>query len=158
MSRKCILMTKANRKDLIDLFEEKIYNSKAISGGHLKYLQYNAAANEKSPLLIYLHGAGSRGSSIFFGECGCSSRVGTATCPSGFSEGSYSGEEQANYLTAVVETFKNEPWWLGLAWWKWDDRIKRSFYTSDPKSDIGFTIKGKPAEKLFTKYTEEFSK
>ncbi len=64
MSRKCILMIKANRKDLIDLFEEKIYNSKAISGGHLKYLQYNAAANEKSPLLIYLHGAGSRGSSL----------------------------------------------------------------------------------------------
>ncbi len=48
------------------MFKEKIYNSKVISGGYLRYLEYIGAfnANEKGPLLIYLHGAGSRGNSF----------------------------------------------------------------------------------------------
>ncbi len=113
--------------------------------------------NYKSQLNRFREFADSYKKPIFFGECGCASRIGAATWPSGFSAGSYSGEEQANYLTAVVETFKNEPWWLGLAWWKWEEHIDRPYLKSDPKGDTGFTIKGKPTEKLFTKYTKEFS-
>ncbi len=79
-----------------------------------------------------------------------------AKLPWYWSGGAYDGSEQANYLTALVETFKNEPWWMGLAWWKWDEQNDRPQFRTDPAGDSGFTIKGKPAEKLFGAYTKEF--
>ncbi len=114
--------------------------------------------NYKSQLYRFRSYAEKLGKPILFGECGCTSRVAGATRPPDLWPGPYSGQEQANYLTAVVETFKNEPWWLGLCWWKWDDFLHRPFYDADPAGHIGFTIKNKPAEPLFAHYTKEFSK
>ena len=81
---------------------------------------------------------------IFFGECGCTSSSGGAMAPSSFKNNTYyNGEEQANYLSAVIETFAGEEWWHGLYWWKWDEQVPR------PISDKGFTIKGKPAIEVY---------
>ena len=88
---------------------------------------------------------------ILFGECGCTSQRGGAMNPSGWrGDGVYDGNEQANYLTAVLKTFASEPWWRGLFWWKWDEHIDRPAFRSDPRGDGGFTLWGKPALKIFS--------
>ncbi len=96
------------------------------------------------------------GKPLLFGECGCTSREGGAMSPAGWSlTPKYDGMEQANYLEAVVETFKNESWWRGICWWKWDEQLDRPFLDSDPAGNCGFTPKGKPAIELFRKYNRE---
>ena len=85
---------------------------------------------------------------ILFGECGCTSSLGGPIAPSSWKNNTvYNGEEQANYLRAVIETFAGEPWWYGLYWWKWDEQVPR------PISDKGFTIKGKPAEDIYREWS-----
>ena len=61
----------------------------------------------------------------------------------------YDGEEQANFMAASFEVFKEVPYWMGLCWWKWDETQYRPHYHEDPNGDGGFTIQGKPAEKVF---------
>ena len=61
----------------------------------------------------------------------------------------YDGEEQANFMAASFEVFKEVPYWMGLCWWKWDETQNRPHYHLDPAGDGGFTIQGKPAEKVF---------
>ena len=96
------------------------------------------------------------GKPILFGECGCTSRVGGAINPAGWStDPVYDGMEQANYLEAVIETFKDEDWWRGLCWWKWEEHLERPFLAKDPAGDSGFTPKGKPAIEIFRKYNKE---
>ncbi len=98
------------------------------------------------------------GKPILFGECGCTSSVGGATRPSGWSTTpTYDGNEQAAFFEAVIETFRGEPWWRGLCQWKWDEQMPRPFLDADPAGNSGFTIKGKPAEKLFARYNAELS-
>ena len=63
----------------------------------------------------------------------------------------YDGEEQANYLDAVLSSFSGEPWWAGLYWWKWDEQQKRPQY-EDPAGDKGFTIAGKPAAEVMKRW------
>jgi len=48
-------------------------------------------------------------------------------------------------LDAVCSTFWNEPWWMGLYWWKWDEQNHRPQFHDDPRGDKGFTLWGKPA-------------
>lgn len=100
------------------------------------------------------------GKPILFGEVGCTSCEGGAMSPNGWrgTTPKYDGAEQANYLEAFVETFKNEPWWRGICWWKWDEQLERPFLDSDPAGNCGFTPKGKPAIELFRKYNSELSK
>ncbi len=87
------------------------------------------------------------GKPISFGECGCTSSAGGAMHPSGWTnEAAYDGEEQANYLEAVIRSFSPEPWWNGLYWWKWDEQNNRPQFKNDPAGDKGFTVLGKPAE------------
>jgi hypothetical protein len=86
------------------------------------------------------------GKPFAFGECGCTSSVGAAMRPAGWSgEGGYDGQEQANFLEAVLRSFWPEPWWLGLYWWKWDEQNDRPNFKTDPAGDQGFTLAGKPA-------------
>jgi len=88
------------------------------------------------------------GKPIAFGECGCTSSAGGATSPSGWThESAYDGDEQANYLEAVLRSFAPEPWWNGLYWWKWDEQNDRPQFKTDPAGDKGFTVLGKPAER-----------
>ncbi len=87
------------------------------------------------------------GKPFFFGECGCRSVANGSATTSQWSptQPQYDGEEQADYLEAVMSCYESQPWWRGLYWWKWDEHINRPYYkTLD--GDLGFTIKGKPAE------------
>lgn len=91
--------------------------------------------------------AAALGMPVVFGEIGARSRVGTATLPWDYqTRAPYSGQEQAEYLEAILSTFWTRPWWRGLYWWKWEERQDRPLYREDPAGDLGFTIAGKPAE------------
>jgi hypothetical protein len=95
------------------------------------------------------------GKPFFFGECGCTSSQFGARSPSGWSsKAAYCGEEQSNYLEAILKSFWNEPWWYGLYWWKWDEQNDRkNFY--DPAGDKGFIVKGKPASNLMREWFDK---
>jgi hypothetical protein len=98
------------------------------------------------------------GKPVLFTECGCRSRHGGAMVPWDFEEhGRYDGEEQANYLRAVIETFQYQPFWQGLYWWKWDELNKdsRPHYYTDPAGDMGFEMYGKPASHVFRDWNPE---
>ena len=64
----------------------------------------------------------------------------------------YDGEEQANYMEAIFRTFADLDGWMGLLWWKWDETQHRPHYHGDPNGERGFTIQGKPAEKIMKKW------
>jgi hypothetical protein len=86
------------------------------------------------------------GKPLYFGEIGCCSTAGATRKPWGWdSPGGYDGQEQAQYLEAVCRTFWDEPWWMGMYWWKWDEQNDRPQFRNDPHGDKGFTIDGKPA-------------
>ena len=90
---------------------------------------------------------------IAFTEIGVRSAHGCTSQPYDFlTETSYDGEDQANYMEAVFKTFSEIPQWLGLYWWKWDETQIRPQYHTDPRGDKGFTIHGKPAEKVLQKW------
>ncbi|MGX5681914.1 glycoside hydrolase family 113 [Schumannella luteola] len=87
------------------------------------------------------------GMPVIFGEIGARSRVGTATLPWDYqTRAPYSGQEQADYLEAILSTFWERPWWRGLYWWKWEERQSRPLYREDPAGDTGFTLQGKPGQ------------
>ncbi len=89
------------------------------------------------------------GKPFYFAECGCCSTAGAAAHPSGWDNpGGYDGQEQAHYLDAVLETFWNEPWWMGLYWWKWQEHNNRPWLRDDPRGDKGFALYGKPAAEV----------
>ena len=93
---------------------------------------------------------------ILFGECGCTSSAGGAIAPSSWTNNApYDGQEQANYLEAILKSFWDEPWWYGLYWWKWDEHNVREAFLGDPAGDKGFIIKGKPALKVFEAWSKK---
>jgi hypothetical protein len=86
------------------------------------------------------------GKPFYFGECGCCSTAGATARPAGWDNpGGYDGREQARYLEAVLTAYWDEPWWMGLYWWKWDEQNDRPHFRDDERGDKGFTIWGKPA-------------
>lgn len=90
---------------------------------------------------------------IAFTEIGVRSAHGCIAAPEGFLEQTYyDGQEQADYMEAIFRTFSDLPQWLGLYWWKWDETQNRPQYHDDPNGDKGFTIQGKPAEKVLRKW------
>ena len=93
------------------------------------------------------------GKPVLLGENGCTSSSGGPINPSGWSpENGYDGQEQANYLEAVLRLFWNEPWWYGLYWWKWDEQNYREAMHNDPAGDKGFTVLGKPAQEVMRRW------
>jgi hypothetical protein len=91
---------------------------------------------------------------LFFAECGARSVVDGTKTPCAFqNSGSYDGEAQANYLKAVIRTFSEYEWWKGLLWWKWDEQQVRPHY-KQPGGDTGFTIYGKPAADVMSRWCE----
>ncbi len=60
----------------------------------------------------------------------------------------FDGEIQSMYLEGTMKAFEPYPWWSGFFWWKWDEQQYRPNF-HHPSGDLGFTIKGKPAEKTF---------
>lgn len=51
--------------------------------------------------------------------------------------------EQANYYRAMFETFWDEPWFLGYAWWDWPARL---YPAAEADRHRGFCVYGKQAE------------
>jgi hypothetical protein len=85
---------------------------------------------------------------IYWAECGCRSARGAANVPWDYaSPWPYDGETQARFFEAMLATFWDEPWWAGFQYWKWDEHQARPHY-QQPGGDAGFTIQGKPAEKV----------
>lgn len=96
---------------------------------------------------------------IMFTEIGTRSCHGSIMLPYNFLWDSYyDGEEQANYMEAVFQTFSDNPYWMGLLWWKWDETQNRPHYKADPNGDMGFTIQGKPAEAVMRRWFEKVGK
>lgn len=93
------------------------------------------------------------GKPFYFGEVGCRSHDGAAMDPASWKKvPGYNGEEQANFLEAVCRSFWNEPWWMGMYWWKWDEHVDRPHYRDDPRGDKGFTVWGKPAAEVMKRW------
>ena len=92
---------------------------------------------------------------VLFTEIGTRSCRGNVMLPwDAWTESIWDGEEQANYMEAVFQTFSDLPFWMGLSWWKWDETQKnRPHFSTDPLKDRGFTIWGKPAAKVFRKWS-----
>ncbi|MDA3960846.1 MAG: hypothetical protein PF961_08650 [Planctomycetota bacterium] len=100
-------------------------------------------------LAMYRRIATSLGRPVWFGECGCRSLHGACRSPSSWrGGGGYDGDDQARHLQAVLETFRNEEWWAGLFWWKWDEHNVRPNFTDEQGNDLGFTVFGKPAAEV----------
>lgn len=96
------------------------------------------------------------GGNFYLGECGCCATETASMRPYFWNNGKkYDGEEQANYLAAVIRAFSAEPWWGGLLWWKWDEQNYRPQFHDDPAGDKGFTIDGKPAAQVMKRWCEE---
>ena len=96
------------------------------------------------------------GTCFYMGECGCCS-VENATCkPAYWKNGKYyDGQQQADYLSAVLHLFEEHAWWGGMFWWKWDQQTFRPDFLDDPAGDKGFTIYGKPAAEVMRKWCKE---
>lgn len=87
---------------------------------------------------------------ILFTEYGVRSNHGCIMHPCDITfPASYDGDEQAAFMAASAEVFKAVPQWMGFCWWKWDETQYRPHYHTDPRGDCGYTIQGKPAEKVF---------
>lgn len=96
---------------------------------------------------------------IVFTEFGIRSAHGCSMYPTNFLwDTPYDGEEQANYMQAAFETFIDVPGWMGMFWWKWDETQHRPQYHGDPNGDRGFTIQGKPAEKVMRDWFAKINK
>ena len=94
---------------------------------------------------------------VIFSEIGSRSCRGSVMLPwdvEGLSP--WDGEEQANYMEAVFQTFSDLPCWMGLSWWKWDEtQTNRPHYSTDPLKDRGFIIQGKPAAEVLRRWSEK---
>lgn len=97
------------------------------------------------------------GTCFYLGECGCCSVENATSRPGYWKNGKhYSGQQQADYLSAVIRLFEEQPWFGGLFWWKWDEQDEgRKFLTDDPAGDKGFTIWGKPAAEVMRTWCRE---
>ena len=49
---------------------------------------------------------------------------------------------------------KGQPWWAGFQYWKWEEQQNRPHYHK-ANGDTGFTIHGKPAEAVLTKWCRQ---
>jgi hypothetical protein len=84
---------------------------------------------------------------VFFIEIGVCSAKGNTSIPWQHPDKNavYDADEQARFYQAVLETVWDEPWFFGFAWWDWPANL---YSLEDAKTDSGFCIYGKPAEKV----------
>jgi len=81
---------------------------------------------------------------ILFIELGVRSAKGAAATPwEHDNDWPYDGDEQARYYHAAFESFWNEPWFIGYAWWAWPAHL---YPEEQGVGNIGFCVYGKPAE------------
>jgi hypothetical protein len=82
---------------------------------------------------------------IFFIETGACNAKGVARTPWEHANPKmiYDGQEQAIFYQSVMETFWDEPWFMGVTWWDWPAAL---YSKEEAKKNISFAIYGKPAE------------
>lgn len=88
---------------------------------------------------------------VFFIELGLCSAKGCSAAPWTHEDPNmiYDADEQARFYQAAFETFWNEPWFIGYAWWEWSARLYKK---EDAATNIGFGIYGKPAEAILRQW------
>ena len=97
------------------------------------------------------------GKPLMFGECGCTSSKDGAASPSGYAskDAPADEDEQARYMEALFDTFKDEPWCLGFHWWKWDQHCPGKGWEGPAGLARDFTFRGKKAEAVFRAFAKE---
>ena len=67
---------------------------------------------------------------LFFAETGARPQVGAAGITGDYNDGLavYSERDQSDYYLSTVTTFRNEPWFYGTVWGKWDGHQYRPNY------------------------------
>lgn len=99
------------------------------------------------------------GKCFYLGECGCCSVENATKLPHYWKNGKYyDGNQQADYMAAVIKLFADQPWWGGMLWWKWDQQIVRPDFLDDPAGDKGFIIYGKPAAEVMREWCSTASR
>ncbi len=88
---------------------------------------------------------------VLFIEIGVRSAATCSSMPWDFShrELPYDGEEQARYYQAALQSFWNEPWFLGFCWWDWKAQL---YDRDDGKTNTDFCVYGKPAEEVLSEW------
>lgn len=95
------------------------------------------------------------GNPIYWAEFGCRSvEKGTHATHEYRTDGAYDCEVQANYLEGFLAAYAGQPWWCGFQYWKWEEQQNRPHYHK-PEGDTGFTVQGKPAEAVVSKWCRE---
>ncbi len=85
---------------------------------------------------------------VFFIELGMCSAKGCSAIPWTHNDPNtmvYDADEQARFYQVMLETFWDEPWFIGYAWWDWHTDL---YSLEKAKTDTTFCIYGKPAEKI----------
>jgi len=85
---------------------------------------------------------------VFFIELGMCSAMGCSAIPWTHEDPNtmvYDADEQARFYQVMLETFWDEPWFIGYAWWDWHADL---YPLEKAKTDTSFSIYGKPAEKV----------
>jgi hypothetical protein len=90
------------------------------------------------------------GKQVIFIEIGCRSAKGCASMPwDSYEELPYDEDEQAAFYHSCLRTFFNEPWFAGFCWWDWSTKL---YDIEKAKTDLGFNIYGKKAEKVIKEW------
>jgi hypothetical protein len=91
------------------------------------------------------------GKQLIFMEIGCRSAKGCASMPWDFThrEYPYDEDEQAAFYSSCLRTFFDEPWFAGFFWWDWSTKM---YNIEKARSDLGFNIYGKKAEKIIKEW------
>ena len=84
---------------------------------------------------------------ILFIELGVCSAKGFSAAPWSHNQPrmQYDGDEQKRYYQAAIETFWDEPWFIGFTWWAWPPNL---YCLEEARTHTGFSIYGKPAEQI----------
>ena len=83
---------------------------------------------------------------VLFMEIGVRSARGSSAMPwEWYNDWPYDGAEQARYYQAALQSFWNEPWFAGYAWWAWHSHL---YPKQKAARDRSFCPYGKPAEDI----------
>jgi len=84
---------------------------------------------------------------VFFIELGVCSAKGCSAAPWIHNDPNmtYDGDEQCRFCQAMFETFWDEPWFIGFAWWDWPTWL---YPAEKAEGNTSFCIYGKLAEQL----------
>lgn len=88
---------------------------------------------------------------IFFIELGLCNAKGCAAAPWTHQDPNmiYDADEQKRFYQSAFETFWDQPWFVGYAWWEWSSTLYKK---EEAATNVDFGIYGKPAEELLRQW------